>query len=337
MIRKILLGSTLLLLVAMAVYFRFHHAKPPMEVAYGGNRQVTVWSTSAQVREPVTTIGFGERVDVLRRYQDQVQVQTANGVTGWIQEHDLLSADLWLKSKDLATRAAAMPIEARGHTRVLTNLHAEPGRDSPRVRQLNKGIPLDVLERNVVEAATIRPAGAEDESGGAPGKKEEWWLVRAHTPDQTAMAGWMLGRFIDLDVPQPLPDYASSAAMRIVSWFELNGVMDETGKVRPQYLLVGTHGPEGQPCDFSMLRVYTWGEKKARYETAFVESGVCGKLPVLVTRSSAPGGDVAFAFKDLSGNGGEERAYRMRQTVVRRVREAGEKPEPKPKPRKRGR
>jgi hypothetical protein len=332
--RKVLFGSALLLLVAMAAYFRFHHAKPPMEVAYGGNRQVTVWSTMAQVREPVTTIGFGERVDVLKRFQDEVQVQTAGGVTGWIQERDLLSADLWLKSKDLATRAAAMPIEARGHTRALANLHAEPGRDSPRIRQLNKDVPVDVLERSVVEAASARTPGAAEETSGPPGKKEDWWLVRAHTTDQTAMAGWVMGRFIDLDVPEPLPDYASSAAMRVVAWFELNGVIDDAGKTRPQYLLLGTHGPEGQPCDFSMLRVYTWGEKRARYETAFVESGVCGKLPVLVTRSPGTGGDVAFVFKNLSGNGAEQRTYRMKQTVVRRVREAGEKPAPKPKARK---
>jgi hypothetical protein len=43
---------------------------------------------------------------------------------------------------------------------------------------------------------------------------------------------------------------------------------------------------------------------------------------------------VAFVFKNLSGNGAEQRTYRMKQTVVRRVREAGEKPAPKPKARK---
>ena len=193
---------------------------------------------------------------------------------------------------------------------------------------------MDELERSDDEAATARTPGAAEETSGPPGKKEDWWLVRAHTTDQTAMAGWVMGRFIDLDVPEPLPDYASSAAMRVVAWFELNGVIDDAGKTRPQYLLLGTHGPEGQPCDFSMLRVYTWGEKRARYETAFVESGVCGKLPVLVTRSPGTGGDVAFVFKNLSGNGAEQRTYRMKQTVVRRVREAGEKPAPKPKARK---
>ena len=122
----------------------------------------------------------------------------------------------------------------------------------------------------------------------AQARKEDWWLVRAKTSEKDSVSGWILGRFIELDVPQPLPDYASSAGMRIVSWSELNQVVDASGKSRPQYLLLGAHGPEGQPCDFSMLRVYTWGKQRQRYETAYVESGVCGKLPVDVKNSRHP-------------------------------------------------
>jgi hypothetical protein len=70
--------------------------------------------------------------------------------------------------------------------------------------------------------------------------------------------------------------------------------------------------------------VYTWGQKKERYETAFVESDVCGKLPVKITKAAAPGGEVRFEFQNLSGKGAEERKYVMKQTVVRRVRQAGE-------------
>ena len=81
-----------------------------------------------------------------------------------------------------------------------------------------------------------------------------------------------------------------------------------------------------------LFRSYTWGQKKERYETAFVESDVCGKLPVKITKASTPGGDVRFEFQNLSGKGTEARTYMMKQTVVRRVREAGEA---KPSKRKR--
>jgi hypothetical protein len=77
--------------------------------------------------------------------------------------------------------------------------------------------------------------------------------------------------------------------------------------------------------------VYTWGNQRARYETAYVESGVCGKLPVNITKSREPAGDTTFAFEDLGSGKPEERTYKMHQTIVRRVKQPGEA-----KPRKRG-
>jgi hypothetical protein len=336
--RKILLGSALALVFVVGLYIRFHHVAAPLEIAYAGNKQVTVWSTSAQVREPIGTIMFGERLEVLQRFQDQVKIRSSKDQVGWVQEHDLLSADLWQMMKDLDVKAAGMTVEARGHTRVLSNLHFGPGRDTPRVRQLNKDVPLDLLTRQPAEINPVLPgptanvnSGSDQESAGqAPGtKKEDWWLVRAHTADQGVLAGWLLGRFIDLDVPAPLPDYASSAGMRIVAWAVLNEVNDPSGRRKPQYLLLGTHGPEGQPCDFTSLRAYTWSLKHQSYETAFVESNVCGKLPVQFARAAQPGGDVTFSFEDLSRSAREKREYLMRQTIIRRLRTLGEGPPPK--------
>ena len=373
MIRKVLLGSALLMVLIVALYIRFHHSTPPVESAYAGSRTVTLYSTSAQVREPVTTVNFGDRLDVLQRFQNQIKVRTASGIVGWIEESDLLSADLWETLKDLEAKSATMPVVARGHTRVLSNLHIEPGRDSPRVRQLNKDIPLEVMARQpalVVPASTSNPESeAADEpapaetakpnarkstdhkskdrnskdrkSKGKPDanpnakpepKREDWWLVRAHMPDQTVLAGWLLGHFVELDVPPPLPDYATSAGMRIVAWTELNRVTSNAGKPMPQYLLLGTHGPEGQPCDFTALRVYTWGKQKNRYETAYVESDVCGKLPILKSQAAGPETDLTFFFTDSSNGAPERRTYQMHQTIVRRVKDGNA-----PKPRKRTR
>jgi len=325
------------LLCALGLYLRFHHSAPALEIAYVGNRQATVWSTSAQVREPISTVSFGERVDVLQRFQDQVKIRTPKGEVGWVQEHDLLSADLWQMLKDLETKSAGMAVEASGHTRVLSNLHFGPGRETPRVRQLNKDVRLELLTRQPAEVTAALPGAPGNGSGSQTGdqestsqpvgtKKEDWWLVRAHTTDQGVLAGWLLGRFIDLDVPAPLPDYASSAGMRIVAWAILNEVTDPSGARKPQYLLLGAHGPEGQPCDFTSMRGYTWSGKRSSYETAFVESNMCGKLPIQLTRPASPGGDVTFSFEDLSGKAPEKREYFMRQTIIRRVRAPGEAP-----------
>jgi len=335
--RKVILGFALVAVICFAAYLKFHHPKVALEVAYAGNRQVTLWSTTAQVREPVVIVSYGDRLDVMQRFQDQVKVRTANGFEGWLNERDLLSEDLWQKSKDLITKASTMPVEARGHTRVLSNLHLEPGRDTPRLRQLNKSVVVDVLERQTEPVPSAAPANSEgDDAAATPAdaKKEDWWLVRVNMVDQANEAGWVLGRFIDLDVPQPLPDYASSANMRIVAWFDLNHVADATGAARPQYLVVGTHGPEGQPCDFTILRVYTWGGQRDRYETAFVDSNFCGKLPVNVSQNQSTEGDLTFSFAVPGSATGKDRTYHMHQTIVRRVKE---KEQGAAKPRKQGR
>lgn len=265
-------------------------------------------------------------MEVLERFQDQVNVRTTTGLTGWVNERDLLSTDVWQKAADLEKRAVSLPIQARGHTKVLTNLRIDAGRDGIRLRQLNKSMPLEIFERRAVEVPTSAVVVTQDESAGEPvqAKKEDWWLVRAQTSAKDSVSGWILGRFIELDVPQPLPDYASAAGMRIVSWSELNKVVDSSGKSKPQYLLLGAHGPEGQPCDFSLLRVYTWGKQRQRYETAYVESGVCGKLPVSVKDSSQIGSDTRFSFTDIGSGSATERDYVMHQTIVRRVKQAGE-------------
>ncbi|MGD0964297.1 MAG: hypothetical protein ABSA57_10405 [Candidatus Acidiferrales bacterium] len=323
--RKILIGFVVIAVIGIAVHFRFHRAKPPLEVAYAANREVTLWSTTAQVRSAVATVNFGDPLDVIDRFSDQVQVRTASGIVGWASERDLLSADFWQRAKNTNTIAATLPVEAHGHTRVLSNLHLDPGRNSPRIRQLSKDVPLELFERRIESVPSPSNPGAQEVSANsAPeAKKEDWWLVRAHFPDQTSLSGWLLARFIDLDVPEPLPDYASSAGVRIVAWFELNRVSDTAGKTKPQYLVVGDRGSEGQVCDFTLMRVFTWGHQRQRYETAFVESDVCGQLPVKLTPAITPGGDASFAFLDLSGGVPEDRLYRMHQTIVRRVREGG--------------
>lgn len=332
MIRKLLIGFALVLVIGFAAYRHFHHAKLHVETAYVGSRQVTLYSTTAQVREAVATLSFGERVDVLSHFEDQVQVRTASGITGWTSGDQLLSADFWRQAQELEAETAKLPIQAYGHTRVLTNLHIDPARDAARIRQLDKNIPVDLYERRAVDVPSPSGAsGPEDAGPPAEARKEDWWLVRARVPmpskEELTLSGWLLGRFVDLNVPEPLPDYASAAGMRIVAWYELNHVVDSSGAAKPQYLVLGTRGSEGQPCDFTLIRVFTWGRQRDRYETAYVESDVCGKLPLKLIAGTAPGGDATFSFEDWSTGKVDVRTYHMHQTMVRLERANGAEPE----------
>jgi hypothetical protein len=233
-----------------------------------------------------------------------------------------------------------MPVQARGRTKVSTNLRVQPGRTEPRLYKFGRNVPVEIVGRAVAD--WVQVSDEKDSSNEAQEtKREDWFLVRgvATRPageasaraaestnttqpgDQTApIAGWVVARFVELDLPDPVREGAASANIRPVAWFELNRVSDLTGD-KPQYLLAAARGPEGQVCDFTALRVYTWYVKKSRYETAFVENNLCGQLPVRVGKG--PKGEPEFRFRVMDGKK-EERVYRLMQTVVRRIRDASE-------------
>jgi len=337
--RKLLIAVPLLLIVALVAWF-FRPKHETLGEAYVGERTATLWSSVAQVREPLDTLHYGDRVDVVARRNDSIKVRTAAGELGWVEGRYLMDTALWQRSTKLLKQVVPMPVQARGRTKVATNLRVEPGRTQARLYQFGRGVPVEIVGRAAADWVQVTD---EKEGANEPQdtKKEDWFLIRGlatrppgeSTPrvadtttttqpgDQTLpIAGWVIARFIELDLPDPVRDGASSANIRPIAWFELNRVTDPSGD-KIQYLVAGARGPEGQPCDFTTLRVYTWNLKKERYETAFIENDLCGQIPIHVGRS--PKGDPEFRFQEMDGNK-EERVYRLMQTVVRRIREGGE-------------
>ena len=366
MLRRILRARgiipVILILSAMAYWWLHPRAPKSISTGYVGDRDVTLWNTLAQVREMVTVLHYGDRVEVLRQEGTAAQVRTANGATGWIMDaRQLMDPALSDQSAKLLARARTMPVQARGQTKTVSNIRVEPGRNGLRIFQLPRGTPVVVLGRTVADVPQSNEQNSTDEKASGSleqqGKKEDWLFVmrgdnpppaNSHpaseassaktesnsssgpvsggpgtaqsaspvaTSKATPIAGWVLARFIEPDLPGPVRDYASSADLRVVAWFELNRVDDGSGGQTPQYLVAGTRGGEGQTCDFTMLRVYTWGKARKRYETAYVESDLCGSLPIQVSQSPS-GPEFHFAEAD---QGSVDRKYVMRQTVVRRV------------------
>jgi hypothetical protein len=352
------------ILILAALGYWWLHPRPPKVIAIGyvADREIPLWNTIAEVRQPVGNLHYGERVEVVRQEGAAAQVRVPSGALGWLLDaRQLVDAALWEKSAALLARARSMPVQARGRTKTLSNVRIEPGRNSKRIYQFTRGTQVLMLDRTIADAAPSSEDGAAGEkSAGVEDQKpkqEDWLLVlraeglppasgaaahdagsappvsrasggpvsggpnAAPSESPTAsssgepVAGWVLARFIEPDLPGPVRDYASSANLHVVAWFELNRVPDGSGGQVPQYLVAGSHGGEGQACDFTMLRVYTWSTGRKRYETAYVESDLCGHLPVEVSQS--PSGP-EFHFTN-AGNIPAERVYVMRQTVVHRV------------------
>lgn len=315
MLKRILIAIVLVVLASgfAGAWIWWHAVPKPKGEAYIGVGDTPLWDGTGQVRRRLAKLSYGDKVAILDEYQNSVEVRTSKGAVGWVDENGLIDPGVWNRIGQLAVRVRGMVTQAQGHTKVISNLRLDPGRSSPRIGQLPKDIPVEVLARSVAELP-----GAPNH--GAP-RKEDWLLVRAKAPAVGQIAGWVLGRFVGDDPPEPLPEYATSAAMNPVAWFPLRTVDDASGS-RPNYLMAGTRGPEGQPCDFTMLRVYTWSVAHQRYETAFVENDVCGKLPITVTFERDPQQDVLFRFDNLDPSGSQSLVYRMRSTIVRQLRSA---------------
>jgi hypothetical protein len=354
----------LLLVVAAVGYWRLYpHSPKIISVGYVADRDVILWNTLAQVKQPIGELHYGDRVEVVRAEGTSMQVRAVSGAIGWLLDsRQVMDEQLWGESVSLLARAQTLPVQALGHTKTVSNIRIEPGRDAKRVFQFTRGTPVVVLERTVADAPQ---AGEENtlEEKGAPApeqnpKQEDWLLVlhakeassaninpdSAHNPathvspasgdhvsgapansqagllpegsSAVPIAGWVLARFIELDMPGPVRDNANNADLHVLAWFVLNRVPDGSGGEAPQYLVAGSRGGDGQPCDFTLLRVYTWSAARKRYETAYVESDLCGRLPILVSRGEK---GPTFHFSDAN-DAPAQRSYVMEQTSVRRVK-----------------
>ena len=337
--RKLLIAVPLLCLVGVTAWiFRPKHES--QGEAFVSEQVAPVLSGIAQVRQQVGVLHYGERVEVLSKRNEYMKVRTPAGAVGWVEAHQLMEPALWQRSIKLLEQVRNMPVQARGRTKVSTNLRVKPGRTEPRLYQFARNVPVEIVGRGVAD--WVQSTDEKDSSNEAQEtKKEDWFLVRglASRPpgessarvsltatttepgDQTVpIAGWVIARFIELDLPDPVREGASSANIRPVAWFQLNRVSDPSGD-KPQYLLAASRGPEGHPCDFTALRVYTWNAKRERYETAFIENNLCGQLPIRTGKG--PKDEPEFHFHVMEGDK-EERVYRLMQTVVRRIREPRE-------------
>lgn len=334
--RNLLLALPLLAVVALLAWW-FRPPARTLGSAFVSDRSLTVYSSLAQVRRPLATLHYGDKVEILSRRNENAQVRVHESVVGWVDGNRLMGPELWLKSAQLLERARALPLQSRGRTKVKTNLRAEPGRAAPRLYQFARGVPLEIVGRGVAEWV---PAADEKDAPEAPqeSRKEDWFLVRGvaaaalgepaarvdapgvqeANEEPVPVAGWVVARFVELDLPDAVRVAAFATDLRPLAWFELNRVPDPSGD-KPQYLVAGARGPEGQPCDITAFRVFTWNARRSRYETAFLGNQYCGSLPIRVGKS--PKGEPEFRFNAMSLKK-EELVFRLEQTIVRRVRTA---------------
>ena len=295
------------------------------EIAYVSAPQAILRDRVSAVFSKTGTVKNGDRVQILEREHHFVRVRTASGVEGWIEQRSLVPQQVYDGFQKLSQQAQSEAVQATGTTRNDTNIHLEPGRETEHLYQLNQGSKVSILQRATAEKTVpggmAKPASLKGESTKPVSPlMEDWWLIR----DPDGRVGWVLARFVDLDVPLEIAEYAEG--QRIVAFFVLDQVADGDKKV-PQYLVVLTEPKDGLPFDFNQVRVFTWNVRKHRYETAYREHNLNGFLPVTISQENFDKEGTLPVFvlqvKDDDGKM-SQRKYKMNTPIVRRVLAPGE-------------
>ena len=297
------------------------------EVAYVAVPQANLRDRVSAVYNKAGVVHNGERVEILEKSRRFLKVKSVRGEIGWIEERYLVDADVYKGFEKLAAENVRTPVQARGTTRATLNMHVTPGRESEHLFQMPEGAKVEVLKRETAEKPQaksnlarprVEKPGAKKtkaKAEEAPVPMEDWLLVR----DASRHTGWVLARMVDVDVPLEVAQY--SEGQRIVAYFVLNEVADESKKV-PQYLVLLTENRDGLPWDFDQARIFTWNVKRHRYETAYRERKLAGVFPVTVGNADFGNEGVLPTFtlkvKDDSGKT-VDRKYKLNGPIVRRV------------------
>jgi len=299
---KIILGLLLATAGGAAYYhyvYRPAHAVP-VEFAYILPESVGVVDSPVEIRLGVAVLSQGDRVEVVQRTRNWTRVRMADGRAGWVEASSLLDAASFDKAQQLFRELLDAQPQAAGHVVGTGNLRVEPARDAAQLAQLPANQNVEVFGRRLVE----RPPQPGASVSGEPAR-EAWYLVRAGSK-----AGWVLGRLVTLDVPEPISMYAQS--INLVGWVVLNTV-DDNGRPVPQYLVADRQ--QTQECDFNHIRVFTWWVKKQQYVTAYVESNLNGYFPIRVAQVA---GIPHFRLRLVDKYGRKfQKVYRMFDTIVR--------------------
>ena len=280
--------------------YRPAHALP-LEVCYVLPDSVQVVDTPAEVRIEVGSLKRGERVQILKRTRNWAQIRSSDNLTGWVESSDLLDSQTYGGGQKLLRDLLNIPVQAEAHTGGMVNLRVEPSRDAAQLAQLPQDLKVEVFGRRLVD----RP-GPEAQPA-AEKVRDAWYLIRANS-----RAGWVLGRFVILDIPERLAPYAQST--NLVAWVVLKTV-DDGGQPVPDYLAADRVGT--QEADFSHIRVFTWGVKDHKYVTAYVESKLQAYFPIRVTEVD---GIPYFRLRLIDNHGQEyQKVYGLFDTITRTV------------------
>ena len=123
------------------------------------------------------------------------------------------------------------------------------------------------------------PGEKPNEPPPTPPILDDWTLVRW----PGGHAGWILDRMLYLSIPDEVVQYAERA--RIVAYYELGKIRE--GNLEKSECLWASQSSSARDLEYDSLRIFTWSARRHRYETSWIEHGVQGAGPVILTLQGA--------------------------------------------------
>ena len=125
------------------------HKGPPRAPAIGeafvGPGTLPIRSDIPLTAPVAATVKHGDHLEILTRRRRFMKVRTPSGLEGWTDERQLLAAEDMSYLRDLAARAARMPVQGQGTTYSDLNVHTQPSRSAPSFFQIKQKEKVDVL------------------------------------------------------------------------------------------------------------------------------------------------------------------------------------------------
>jgi len=300
----------------------------PKEKVYVAAQQVTLRDRVADVYNKVGNVKNGDILDVLERSKNKrwLRVRDAAGEEGWIEQKYIVDESVYGAVQKLAAQNKNALVQGHASADTDLRMRLEPQRDADFLYMLKEKDKVELLKRASTEKA-VKAAPVSDPKNVKPAEPvyEDWWLVRG----ADGRVGWVVGRNLDVEVPLEVAEYAEGK--KIVAWFKLNEVHSNNqkdSKMVPQYLMALSEPKGGLPYDFDQIRVFTWNQKKERYETAYRER-LTGDLPIQVTTQDfgKDGRLPVFSLRSKEDDHPfKERKYSLNGVMVRRILAPGEAP-----------
>jgi len=296
----------------------------------------------AVLSNTTATVTNGEPLEVIEHSKRFIRVKTPKGEIGWIEDAAVVpqrTADAF--STIAEENKTLVPVDTATVTSE-SRMHIHPGRSEPWLYLMQRDDKLQLLQRAVVPkpivqatpasatkagsesgagkatASTAKPPSSDVETPPFPSEAEapapsvpmeDWWLVR----DTAGHTGWVLGRSLDVDVPNAMLKLGQGE--RFMGVYPLDTVHDDDSGITgvqevPQYAVAYAASRSGLLYDFDKVVVYTWNNRKHRYETAFRDSNIEGFLPLIVTHEIPPNSttkkplplEPVFRYKVLAQN-----------------------------------